>query len=218
MVDGRPVDELVKAAALGDAQAWDEIVDRYAALVVAMCRHYRLSDADLQDVSQIVWLRLVEHLPKLREPRALAGWLVTTSRRECLRVLDQSRRQTPVQTLAEQTVDGEHEISAALLSAERRSALREAFAGLPEAWRELMLLLLADPPIGYDEISRRMGIPKGSIGPTRARAIERLRAAAPIAALFDVNIGSEAPEWAGSQGGAAEQRLAATRTALRRAG
>lgn len=199
MADRRPVDELVEAAASGDAQAWDEMVDRYASLVVAVCRHFRLSDADLHDVSQTVWLRLVEHLPDLREPQALPGWLVTTTRRECMRVLDQSRRQTPVESHWEDGADTESDISAALLESERRSALRQAYASLPEQWQELLRLLLADPPIGYREISRRLGMPPGSIGPTRARVIQRLREAAPIAALFeDDRLESEAPKRPGS--------------------
>lgn len=199
MADRRPVDELVKAAASGDAQAWDEVVDRYTSLVVAVCRHFRLSDADLHDVSQTVWLRLVEHLPDLRERQALPGWLATTTRRECMRVLDQSRRQTPVESYFEDGASEEADVSAALLASERRSALRQAFASLPEQWQELLLLLLADPPIGYGEISRRLGIPPGSIGPTRGRAIQRLRAAAPIAALFDDDrLGSEPPKRLGT--------------------
>jgi RNA polymerase sigma factor (sigma-70 family) len=186
MADGRPVDELVEAAASGDALAWDEIVERYAPLVVAVCRQFRLSEADLKDVSQTVWLRLVEHLHLVREPRALPGWLVTTSRRECLRVMDHSRRQTPIGGFPVEGITGEDEdISIPMLQAERRSALREAFAALSATQQELMLLLLAEPPLTYDEISRRLGIPHGSIGPTRARAIARLRAAAPLAALFD---------------------------------
>ncbi|MGV1008374.1 MAG: RNA polymerase sigma factor [Dermatophilaceae bacterium] len=200
MPDGRPVVELVEAAASGDARAWAEIVERYASLVIAICRHFRLSDADLQDVSQTVWLRLVEHLPDLREPRALPGWLVTTSRRECLRVVQQERRQPPTDNVGQESADDQGDISRALLEAEYRNALREAFASLPEMWRELMLLLLADPPIGYEAISHRLGIPRGSIGPTRARAIERLRAAPPLADLFEqVGAGVEAPRRAGRQ-------------------
>lgn len=175
---------LVGAASAGDAQAWDELVERYASLVVAVCRRFRLTDADLHDVSQTVWLRLVEHLPDLREPRALPGWLVTTAKRECLRVIGLSRGQVLVDEPPEPRGAGD-DADADLLAAERRSALREAFADLPRAWRELMALLLVDPPLPYAEISRRLGMPIGSIGPTRARCIERLRAAAPLAALLE---------------------------------
>lgn len=185
MATDQSVAALVEAAAGGDSDAWDELVERYASLVVSVCRRFRLSDADLHDVNQTVWLRLVEHLPDLREPQALPGWLVTTAKRECLKVKEQSRRQVPVEEVREPAGHGSGaEIDADVLAAERRSALREAFASLPPAWQELMRLLLVDPPMSYDEISRFLGVPRGSIGPTRARCIKRMRETASLAALL----------------------------------
>jgi RNA polymerase sigma factor (sigma-70 family) len=172
-----PLAALVRAAREGDHDAWDAIVDRFLPLVEAIIRRHRLGDADGDDVSQTVWLRLVEHLGNLREPDALPGWIRTTTRHECLRVLAARGRVRPVDPqdgpgldMAEPAVADEH-----LLAAERRQLLRDALAELPAARRELLLLLLADPPLGYEAISERLGIPIGSIGPTRARALEQLR-------------------------------------------
>lgn len=183
MDDSHSVEALISAASRGEAAAWDEIVERYAVLVVSVCRRFRLTDADLYDVSQTVWLRLVEHLPTLREPRALPGWLVTTSKRECIRVVGESHHTVLIpepEELSSECVA----VDADLLAAERRSALREAFATLPPAWRELITLLVADPPLTYIEISDRLGIPVGSIGPTRARCIERIRSVGAVSALL----------------------------------
>lgn len=170
---------LVPAARGGDQHAWDTIVDRFLPLVGAIIRGHRLSEADGDDVSQTVWLRLVEHLGDLREPAALPGWIRTTTRNECLRLLAARGRVRPVdpQDDGGQGLDAvEDDVAdAELLVVERRQLLREALAELPEARRALLLLLVEVPPIAYEEISRRLGIPIGSIGPTRARALDQLR-------------------------------------------
>lgn len=172
-----PLSALVPAAREGDHHAWNAIVDRFLPLVNALVRGYRLSAADGDDVSQTVWLRLVEHLGDLREPDALPGWIRTTTRNECLRLLTARGRVRPVDPQDHGGLDAVEDDVADddLLAAERRHLLREAMAELPAARRELLLLLLTDPPVGYEQISERLGIPIGSIGPTRARALEQLR-------------------------------------------
>src|SRR5260370_40419673 len=92
MRDDPQVTDLVTRARKGDQQAWDAIVERYAPLIWSICRRYRLSDADAEDVGQIVWLRLVDQLDNLRDPAALPGWLVTTTRRECFPVRPSTSR------------------------------------------------------------------------------------------------------------------------------
>jgi RNA polymerase sigma factor (sigma-70 family) len=176
MTQLREVEELVEAAQAGDSAAWDALVDRYLPLVSSVIRRLRLSAADADDVNQTVWLRLVENLGSLREPRALPGWLATTARNEGLRIIRRRGRDVPVDP-AGQSFDRpeESDLDAALVQDLRAQALREALLELPEKRRELLLLLLAEPPLSYDEISARLGIPKGSIGPTRARALEQLR-------------------------------------------
>jgi RNA polymerase sigma factor (sigma-70 family) len=155
-------------------------VERYAPLVGSVIVKHRLYGADAEDVAQTVWLRLVEHLRDLREPRALPMWLITISRNECLRVLKASRRLQPVDpTRDTEALHDPGTVAAGpdqgLLDGERHQRLLAAFAELSDRHRELLLLLTADPPIPYTEISRRLGVPVGSIGPTRARALRRLR-------------------------------------------
>ncbi|MBG0564654.1 RNA polymerase sigma factor [Actinoplanes aureus] len=177
MVETSTVTALVAAAGEGDAGAWKALVERYAPLVGSVIVRHRLYGADAEDVAQTVWLRLVEHLRDLREPRALPMWLITISRNECVRVLKAGRRLRPVDPTTENDMYlGEvAEPDQALLDGERNQALLAAFAELSDRHRELLLLLTADPPFSYSEISRRLGVPVGSIGPTRARALRHLR-------------------------------------------
>ena len=171
------VTSLVTAARDGDSAAWNALVERYLPLVVSVARRYRLRPDEVADVSQTLWLRLVEHLDQIRQPEALAGWIVTTTRNEALRFLKSRNKVNPIDPLssAEFEAADQSEVDEEVLQSERRQALREAIAELRPNHRELLLLLLTDPPLSYDEISRRLGIPKGSIGPTRARCLEQLR-------------------------------------------
>lgn len=177
---------LVQQVAAGDERAWGELVERYLPLVCGLIRRHRLHGADADDVSQTVWLRLVEHIGRLREPEALPGWLAATTRNECLRVLAVSGRTTPVDPIEHGDFAGAEMVDhdKGLTSAEERQALREGLAELPEQRRTLLLMLLTDPPATYAEITQRLGIPTGSIGPTRARALEQLRETKAMRALF----------------------------------
>jgi RNA polymerase sigma factor (sigma-70 family) len=183
---------LVLRARDGDERAWAALVERYAPLIWSLCRRYRLDATDTADVGQTVWLLLVNQLGKIREPAALAGWLATTTRRECARVLNRAQmphvaRHEPD---AENIPDGETEtIEQGLLAAERHAALRDAFTQLPPRDQRLIALLIEDPPVPYAEISTKLGIPVGSIGPNRRRCLDKLRHHPAIAAL----ISAEAP-------------------------
>lgn len=188
MLDDPPVATLIVAAAQGDQRAWDALVDRYAGLVWSTARGYRLGDSDAEDVCQTVWLRLVEQLGSLREPQALPGWLVTTTRRECLRVLRLAQRARPTDDPQELDLADDPDRTAAdrdLLAGERAEALREAFASLPQHCRALLHLLVADPPPAYSEVSTRLHIPVGSIGPTRSRCLDKLRHCPALAGLLE---------------------------------
>lgn len=190
MCDNPSVADLVTSARNGDKQAWDGLVERYAPLIWSICRRYRLGAADAEDVGQAVWMYLVEHLDNLRDADALPGWLATATRRECCRVL-RATCKLPVGGVVlenmpdDQTAAAGHE----LLVAERNAALREAFARLSPAGQRLLAMLITDPPLPYTEISDRLGIPIGSIGPSRRRCLERLRRDPAIAGLID----AEAP-------------------------
>ena len=172
----RDTASLVEAAAAGEAQAWQELIDRYAVLIRSVCRAHRLGEADGEDVAQLTWLRAVEHIGRLRDPERFGAWVGTTARRECLRVLQGRKRVLPTcdevrNPLFAAHVDDE-EIE---LAAERRAAVRQALTVLPAKQRTLLWLLHSERETSYDTISAKLGMPIGSIGPTRGRALERLR-------------------------------------------
>jgi RNA polymerase sigma factor (sigma-70 family) len=173
---------MVAAARLGDERAWRQLVSRYTPLVLSVIHRDGLSRADAADVNQTLWLRLVEHLDQIRAPAALPMWITQTTRHECLRVVRTSRRVQLVDTI---TLIDETAPDEALLAAERHRALREGFAQLPERCRALLALLVVDPPVSYEEIGRQLAIPVGSIGPTRARCLRKLRSCAAVAAVAD---------------------------------
>ena len=180
--------DLVAGARNGDKQAWDALVERYAPLIWSICRGHRLGGADANDVGQSVWLRLVDQLDRVRDPAALAGWLATTTRRECVRVLRAAHgpHAAAYAPDIENMPDNQAETAEQeLLAAERRAALREAFTHLPPEAQQLIALLIADPPVPYAEISARLGIPVGSIGPNRSRCLDKIRRYPAIAALID---------------------------------
>ena len=196
MRDDPAVVALVVRANDGDQDAWNEIVERYAPLVVAICARYRLSYEDRNDVGQNVWMLLAEQLGKLREPAALPGWLKTTIVRECLRVVTAARRS---QRLGSQLDDEDQfvddtKIEEDYLMAERNAALRAAFAELPPHCQQLLGMLLSDPPRSYNEISAALDIPVGSIGPQRARCLERLRRSRALMAFGEITINTPGGE------------------------
>ena len=183
----KPVVALVIRARDGDERAWGALVERYAPLIWSLCRRYRLDAADSADVGQNVWLLLVNQLGKLRDPAALPGWLATTTRWECTRVLNKAQvpHAARYEPDADNIPDGQAEtIEQGLLAAERHAALREAFTHLPPRDQQLIALLIEDPPVSYAEISTRLGIPVGSIGPNRRRCLDKLRHHPAIAALI----------------------------------
>jgi len=192
---GNPVvTDLATRARNGDKGAWDALVERYAPLIWSICRRHQLVGADADEVGQSVWLRLVDQLDKLREPAALPGWLATTARRECLRVLHAMRgpQSARYELKTEILPDGQPETAdQELLAAERHAALHEAFLTLPPRGQQLIALLIQDPSVPYAEISAKLGIPVGSIGPSRRRYLDKLRRHPAIVAL--TNARAETP-------------------------
>ncbi len=187
MRDYPTVTDLVTRARNGDTQ-----------LIWSVCRQYRLGDADSEDVGQMVWLHLVNNLGSLRDPAALPGWLATTAQRECLRARRAAARlPLPTGAYIDEGILADPNAALAddeLILAERSAALREAFSDLPPGCRQLVALLMADPPMSYAEISARLGIKVGSIGPSRIRCLARLRRHPAICRLVDADaelIGSE---------------------------
>ena len=196
MSDEHPVTGLVGRARTGDKQAWDALVERYAPLIWSICRRHGLTYTDAADVSQNVWLYLVDHLGSLRDPAALPAWLATTTRHECGRVLRAARGPLAAGCgLDAQNLPDEQAATAdqELLTAERHAALRVALGDLPAGCQRLIALLIADPHLPYADISAQLGIPVGSIGPTRRRCLDKLRGHPAIAALTNTETAMAMP-------------------------
>lgn len=186
MHDNLPVSDLVTGARNGEKRAWDALVKRYDPLIWSICRRHGLGCADTEDVRQVVWLSLMGQLGNLHEPSALPGWLTTTTRRECLHVHRAGRPLDAGSALDADTLPDDQAVALdqRLLEAERQAALRKALLDLPSGGQRLMGLLLEDPPLRYAEISVRLGIPVGSIGPNRRRYLAKMRRHPAIAALI----------------------------------
>ncbi|HEX8871030.1 MAG TPA: sigma-70 family RNA polymerase sigma factor [Lentzea sp.] len=175
MRDAMSMNILVGRAVQGDESAWNTIVRSYTPLVRSICRRYGLSPADSDDAVARVWMHLLADIGRIREPAALPGWLGTTTRRECHAVWRAAR---------DTTLDDDEIVHSALpaadaglLAEEQRIVLREAVSSLTEQERTLLSMLFSDPPVGYEEISAKLGMKRGSIGPTRQRILRRLRKA-----------------------------------------
>lgn len=169
--------ELVALAATGDQYAWDELVGRHGKRVWAVARAHRLSTADGEDVFQVTFLRLVTHLHTIRDPSRVGAWLATTARHECLRILRRAGRTVP--SGDDEVLDSPDPllpaVDARLLTDERQVALWEAIGRLSAPCQRLLRVLMADPEPTYEEVSRALDMPIGSIGPTRGRCLNHLR-------------------------------------------
>jgi RNA polymerase sigma factor (sigma-70 family) len=168
--------ELVHRAAGGEELAWHILMQRYGPMMGRVARTYRLGDAQTGDAVATAWLRLVEHIDTLRDGQGVGGWLVTTVRRECLAQLRMRNRERPVEDVPlagdEWTDAG---LERRLVAQSRRRVVLRAVARLPEQQQRLLALLFAEPAPSYREISARLALPIGSIGPTRLRILRKLR-------------------------------------------
>ena len=158
-------------------QAWERLVDQFSRLIWSITAEYRLVESDAADVVQATWLRLLEHIDRLEYPDRVGSWLGATARHECLRSLARHKRVV----LGHEQDDMEEapahgpEVDERLLASERDQVVRDAMSSLPRRWQRLLEMLMADPPVSYAEISDQLGLPVGSIGPTRGRCLARLR-------------------------------------------
>jgi RNA polymerase sigma factor (sigma-70 family) len=166
---------LVRQASTGDSRAWEALVRQFEDLLRRIARAHRLNDADAADVAQATWLKLFEHIARLQDPARVGAWLATTARRECLRLLGDNQRLVPLGEEESELESPEPPAGGRLLRAERDRALWQGVADLGPRDRALLTLLVAGPSPAYGEISARLDMPIGSIGPTRARALGRLR-------------------------------------------
>src|SRR5262249_10349141 len=166
--------ELLKRAADGDQHAWHELVDRYSSLRWHTGRAHRL---DPSAAVQTTWLRLLEHLDRIDDPERLASWLVTTMRRECLRILRHTGRERPhpPDVAVFDTADLVEPVDARLIRADRDAQLRQALDRIPDRCRRLLRVLTTNPPPPYEAVADLLEMPIGSIGPTRQRCLNKLR-------------------------------------------
>lgn len=185
--------EVVRAARHDEA-AFVVLVERFSGMVWAIARSFQLARADAADVSQAVWLRLATHLHRIEHPEAIAGWIRTTAHHECLALLRRDRLVRSGADVADWPDDRLPPLDVGLVQQERHRALWDAFSSLPARCQALLRLLLTDPPLSYDDIAEVLGMPRGSIGPTRQRCIDRLREHPAVARIRDPAERSSSPK------------------------
>jgi RNA polymerase sigma factor (sigma-70 family) len=171
---------LIERARVGDGEAWSRLVEGFLGLLAASLRPLNLSDSDIRDVTQTTWLRLAQHIDRIEDPSRVGSWLVTTARREGLRLVTQ-RRWVDLRLEADEdrwADDAAVEAFDRLLDRERDEAVQTVFEQLPPRCKGLLTELFKDPRPAYDEISRVLRIPIGSIGPTRGRCLKKFCALA----------------------------------------
>jgi RNA polymerase sigma factor (sigma-70 family) len=184
-------DDPLTAVKSSDEQGWNALIERYQPIINSVCRSYRLTPEDAADVSQTVWMKVVDNLDRIREPRAIPAWIKTTAIRAALALLRTRNRLTLLDVSQDNSAAWSplnpslysSEVDARMLDAERQSAVRDGLAELAESHRALLRLLVADPPISYQQISDQLGLPVGSIGPTRARCLRKLASTPAIRSL-----------------------------------
>jgi RNA polymerase sigma factor (sigma-70 family) len=168
--------DLLRGISNRDPAAWDELLRRYGKLVAATVRSFRLQEADALDAMQTTWLRLVENAERVQFPERLAGWLTTTARRECLRILRQAKlgphcTDVTLEIISDPSLGPEKRA----IDANTTRTLRKLIDELSPRRRTLIQMLFTDNPCSYDKVARIAGIPPSGIGPTRARALRQLR-------------------------------------------
>lgn len=167
---------MLTLAAGGEQSAWDVLVDRFGQMVWSVARGFRLDDAAAKDVSQTVWLKLIENVDSINDPERLPGWLATTCRREAMRISRSHERDVPTE-FEYDVEDPNPSLEEVLVDDEERRFVVQAFGTLDEVCRQLLRLMVIEPVLSYEEISEVTGRPMGSLGPTRARCLEKLRSA-----------------------------------------
>jgi RNA polymerase sigma factor (sigma-70 family) len=166
--------ELVARARQNDQAAWDALVERYTGLLRSIARSYGLGAADMADVTQTAWLRLVERLDELREPDRVATWLAVTTHRESRWTLRRRGRELPAWSVPDQAADPDRGPMERTVQRERLSDVAAAIREMPERCRRV-LRFFALAPITYAEVAAALDIPVGSVGPTRMRCLADLR-------------------------------------------
>jgi RNA polymerase sigma factor (sigma-70 family) len=178
------LNETVKAAVRGDARAWDALVRRFTPLIRHVARGYRLAPHDVDDVVQACWLSALGSIHTLREPEAVGAWLMTTARRQSLRAHQSSVRELLTDSPFPDTYAAPDCLEREVMRTERAEVLRDAVRRLSGRQRSLLEALIAEPDRSYVDVSEGLGMPIGSIGPTRERGLSRLRDDERLAAVM----------------------------------
>jgi RNA polymerase sigma factor (sigma-70 family) len=166
----------VRRAADRDERAWKDLVQRYERLLKAVARQYDIASGDRDDAVQMTWLALLQNVHKMREPDKVAAWLVTATRRNCLRILRRGRHEQLSADCAEDVgTDDWDAVDDLLVRTARDRVLWECVDHLPPRQRDLVYALFTGE-LSYDDVAKTMSIPVGAIGPTRKRALHRLHA------------------------------------------
>lgn len=166
---------LARDAAAGHECAWAELVRRLDGVLRTVARRYRLAAADVDDVVQTAWMRAFAHVDRLNDPGAIAAWLIVTVRREAMRTLQRGVREVLIDDADAIDEPDPTTPEAVAIERERRAAVHGAVGRLPRRQRRLLSSMIATPSPSYEQISSRLDMPVGSIGPTRDRALARLR-------------------------------------------
>jgi RNA polymerase sigma factor (sigma-70 family) len=171
--------ELADRIRAGDDSAWRELIDNYEPLLRRLARRHGLSPEDAADVVQLTWLRCLEHVDQLTHADRLRGWLATICRRECIKLAARKRREMPltepdVERLIDDR-DGQRDPCAEVARRDERDRLYRAITALPDRQRTVVVELVRREHQSYLDLSHRLGLPVGSIGPTWQRALIRLR-------------------------------------------
>ena len=169
-------DDLLQRLAAGEAGVWEDVIRAFRPCILARAAQAGLKPWQRQDLEQRVWLTLFQHATSIRDPACLPGWLSTTARRTAYSLLHEEGRELVVDQVPDRGGEtGRSEVEDRCLDAQRRRELRAAIAQLPASQRAVVRGLLHD--LSYDEVSALLGVAIGSIGPTRQRALSKLRVA-----------------------------------------
>ncbi len=172
----RPDPELVAMCLQGDAEAWEALITRYRRLIFSVPVRFGFPAADASDVFQQVCLKLIEHLHEVKDETKISAWLITTTTRQCLHLKSQRYRETATDEEFEEPLDPADTMEELRIATEEQQTVREAVEQLPSRCRNLIEMLYFDTrALSYEDVARSMKMPVASIGPTRARCLDKLR-------------------------------------------
>lgn len=168
--------EIVALCVKGDARAWEALIQRYRRLIYSIPARFSFPPSDASDVFQSVCVKLIEHLHDLKDDSKVSSWLITTTTRQCIHLRALKHRHATTDEDFEEPPDPSDGLENLRIQSETEQAVREAVGQLPERCRNLLQMLYFDPRTpSYEEIGSTLNMPVSSIGPTRARCLEKLR-------------------------------------------